>query len=602
VAVRVLALCASVLTGDGLWRPVQAQSGAAPAPAPAREVGPLRDTAAAAARWVRDRAVPLRATRPDADDAGLRALDGVVAGARLVALGEGTHGTHEFFELKRLLFERLVRQHGVTVLALELSFAKARRLDDYVQGGRGTAEAALLETASWVWSTTELAGLLDWIRAYNARAAAGRRITVVGFDALNARAELQPALEYVRRLDSVGVAPLLHPFGAVVGWDPLAPNTTGVFDDLPGTLTPIQLERLAAAVAQVGDHLDRERASLVRRSSEREWRRARLHARFAHQRTRQLLGVNAWFSSLGPEAEGALFRRVPGAADSLRSFLSRRSTPPTGTLDTLLTALRAPRRALLQYRRTMAWRERAAWHAAAAELRATLAVTERTGTARGASRDEWSRAVSAAEDVVRALDAMREYLNKTETFAQSDPRDPLLAENITAILDLEGPTAKAAVWVHNAHAFRGPHADGADRMGTVLARRFGDQYRVVVTAFGQGSFQARDFSGPSGGTPPRVRSLTVGPPPDTTHNGVLSGAGAPTVVLDVRRPPTEARAAAWFAAPRAWRDIGNRFDGADARHYVPLKVPEHFDAVVFVERTTRARPTPAAVQALGVEP
>jgi erythromycin esterase-like protein len=447
-----------------------------------------------------------------------------------------------------------------------------------------------------------MAGLLEWIRAYNARAAGNQKIRVVGFDALNLRTEIQPALAYLRQLDAPGVASLLHPFGAVVGWNPLARGAESVFDDLPGTLTPIQLERLAAAVAQIGDYMDRERAPLVRRSSEREWRTARLHARFAYQRTRQLLGVNTWFSSLGVEAEAALFRQLPASADSLRSFLSRRAKSPAGALDTLLTVLRAPRRALVRYRRTMAWQERAAWHAAAAELRATLAVSERTLAARGAARDEWSRAVSATEDVVRALDVMREYLNKTETFTQSDPRDPLLAENLMAILDAEAPGTKAAVWVHNGHAFRGPHADGADRMGTVLARRFGDHYRVVATTFGQGAFQARDLSGPPGSQLPRVRSLTVGPAPDTTHNGVLSGTDAPTFVLDVRRLPTEARAAAWFAAPRPWRDIGNRFEGDDARHYQPLRVPEHVDAVLFVERTTRARPTPSAVQALGVEP
>jgi erythromycin esterase len=152
------------------------------------DVGGVRvDSAAVAwkpspaeAGWVRRHAIPLRTDAPGGDDRDLRALHPLVAGASIVALGEGTHGTREYFRTKHRLVQWMVEHEGVTVFALEANMPEARRVNDYVLTGRGDPRAALAGMYFWTWNTEEVLVLIEWMRGYNA---SGRgRVEFWGFD------------------------------------------------------------------------------------------------------------------------------------------------------------------------------------------------------------------------------------------------------------------------------------------------------------------------------------------------------------------------------------------------------------------------------------
>jgi hypothetical protein len=53
--------------------------------------------------WLRENAIPFDTTEPGSDFADLMPLKEIIGDARIVALGEATHGTHEFFQMKRLI-------------------------------------------------------------------------------------------------------------------------------------------------------------------------------------------------------------------------------------------------------------------------------------------------------------------------------------------------------------------------------------------------------------------------------------------------------------------------------------------------------------------
>ncbi len=61
-------------------------------------------------------------------------LAGLVAGARLVLLGEATHGTHEFYALRTELTRRLIAEHGFRAVAVEADWPHAARLNRWIQG------------------------------------------------------------------------------------------------------------------------------------------------------------------------------------------------------------------------------------------------------------------------------------------------------------------------------------------------------------------------------------------------------------------------------------------------------------------------------------
>jgi erythromycin esterase len=136
-----------------------------------------QDSERAVVEWLRASAISL----PDEDPVP-SAIDKVLAEARVVGLGEATHGQHESFELKRKLTMHLVRKLGFRIVAYEASGATARACDDYVAGRSADASAALKGLGMMIWMNQENAALLDDLRAWNAAAAPKDRVRFFGVD------------------------------------------------------------------------------------------------------------------------------------------------------------------------------------------------------------------------------------------------------------------------------------------------------------------------------------------------------------------------------------------------------------------------------------
>lgn len=140
--------------------------------------------------WMDRTLVPLATTDPAASLDELRALDPFLEGRRVIALGEATHGTREFFRWKHRLLRYLAERHGYTVLAMELPFATAARIDDYVHGGDGDPYE-LVRGSYWFMDSEEIVALIVWMREHNATVEPGRQLELVGVDVQRARASAE---------------------------------------------------------------------------------------------------------------------------------------------------------------------------------------------------------------------------------------------------------------------------------------------------------------------------------------------------------------------------------------------------------------------------
>ena len=102
--------------------------------------------------------------------------------ARIVALGEATHGNREFQQLKLDVFQVLVENSGVRAFALEGDFGGCEAVNRYIHGGDGTAAEAAAAIGFAIYRTQEMENLIAWMREYNASAAPGEDIRFYGFD------------------------------------------------------------------------------------------------------------------------------------------------------------------------------------------------------------------------------------------------------------------------------------------------------------------------------------------------------------------------------------------------------------------------------------
>lgn len=117
--------------------------------------------------WLAQNASPFDGSHLSRPHDDITFLADVVGDARVVALGENTHGTQDFFEMKARILRFLVEEHGFTDFVIEATWPEANRLDRYVRTGEGDAEVLLSGLYFWTWNTESVLEMIEWIRSYN---------------------------------------------------------------------------------------------------------------------------------------------------------------------------------------------------------------------------------------------------------------------------------------------------------------------------------------------------------------------------------------------------------------------------------------------------
>lgn len=145
---------------------------------------------------------PLGGVDPADSIANLDAVGDAVGDADVVGLGEASHGTREFFQLKRRLFRYLVERRGLRLLGLEANFAAVLDVNEYVLSGAGTARDALSQDSiHGVYRTESMLALIEWCRSFNEGRDRDDRIRFHGIDVQDASAAAAKLDAYLERVD-----------------------------------------------------------------------------------------------------------------------------------------------------------------------------------------------------------------------------------------------------------------------------------------------------------------------------------------------------------------------------------------------------------------
>lgn len=203
-----------------------------------------------------------------------------------------------------------------------------------------------------------------------------------------------------------------------------------------------------------------------------------------------------------------------------------------------------------------------------------------------ASSEAYAKKGVATRDIEWVIQNARVVLQCMQMRANEVTRDRSMADNVKWILD-NNPGAKIVLWAHNGHVSTAS-AGGYDPMGASLRKIFGDKMVVFGLAFNQGSFQAIEMPFPS---KRGLRSFHVDPAPEGSLDAMLASAGLRIAAIDLRALPKEGEVAKWFSEPRATRSIGAGYGEQFAAGFLGKQViPRSYDVLLFVEKTTAAKP------------
>ena len=171
----------------------------APAPEPDPGPGPVPPEIAA---WVEANALPFDGTHLSLPHTDIEFVRDLVGAARIVALGENTHGTRDFFEMKARILRFLVEEMGFNTFAIEATWPESRLVDDYVRTGEGDSARLLAGLYFWTWNTESVLEMIEWMRDHNE---AGGDVGFHGVDMQYPGLALQNVLDYLGEVDPESV-------------------------------------------------------------------------------------------------------------------------------------------------------------------------------------------------------------------------------------------------------------------------------------------------------------------------------------------------------------------------------------------------------------
>jgi erythromycin esterase len=144
---------------------------------------------------------PLKGSSPSLDNSDLAVFD-KFAGATVIALGEATHGSREFFQMKHRIFKYFVEKHGYRIFGFEADMGECIYIDRFITKGIGTIDEMMKKMHFWTWRTEEVKDLILWMKDYNTSKAESNQIHMLGVDCQYTNYNGVLIMEYLDKYDN----------------------------------------------------------------------------------------------------------------------------------------------------------------------------------------------------------------------------------------------------------------------------------------------------------------------------------------------------------------------------------------------------------------
>ena len=278
-------------------------------------------------------------------DAKLEPLLERIGNARIVLMGEASHGTSEFYRMRARITKRLIEEKGFNFVAAEADWPDAARIDHYarhrdVPPSEWTAFARF---PTWMWRNVETRNFVDWLHKHNATRAYDQRTAFYGLDLYSLYNSVRVVLSYLEAVDPDLAAIARERYGCLSPWeaDPAAYGRaalTGAYRrcerDVSHVLVDL-LEKQQAYVMHDGERFfDAAQNARLIANAERYYRtmyygsRASWNLRDSHM----FETLNQLLNHHGPNSKAVIWAHNSHIGDASATEMSRRGEYNIGQL------------------------------------------------------------------------------------------------------------------------------------------------------------------------------------------------------------------------------------------------------------------------------
>jgi protein-L-isoaspartate(D-aspartate) O-methyltransferase len=154
------------------------------------------------------------------DSAELEPLLRRIGDARVVLLGEATHGSSEFYRMRERISRELIERKGFSFIAIEGDWPDAARIDHYVRHAETPPSewTAFARFPTWMWRNQEVRNFVDWLRARNADVEADKRVAFHGLDLYSLFNSIRSVLNYLDDVDPQTARVARQRYGCLTPW------------------------------------------------------------------------------------------------------------------------------------------------------------------------------------------------------------------------------------------------------------------------------------------------------------------------------------------------------------------------------------------------
>jgi protein-L-isoaspartate(D-aspartate) O-methyltransferase len=157
---------------------------------------------------------------PSIETADLNPLMARIGPARIVLLGEATHGTSEFYRMRERITRDLILNKGFRFIAIEADWPDAARVDHYVRHFQYPPSewTAFARFPTWMWRNTEVRDFVSWLRKHNGTVERSKRVAFHGLDLYSLYDSIRSVLNYLDEVDPVSARVARERYGCLTPW------------------------------------------------------------------------------------------------------------------------------------------------------------------------------------------------------------------------------------------------------------------------------------------------------------------------------------------------------------------------------------------------
>jgi erythromycin esterase len=139
------------------------------------------------------RVIPISINQSSEDEKELKPLNKLIGNAKIVGLGENSHGSSSIFKVKLRLVKYLVKNLGFTLFALESPAVECDLINQYVLYGKASKREVIQNLVYKLWQNEDILNIVEWIKTYNETAKI--KVEFRGVDCQNSISALKYLLE-----------------------------------------------------------------------------------------------------------------------------------------------------------------------------------------------------------------------------------------------------------------------------------------------------------------------------------------------------------------------------------------------------------------------